>query len=94
MGIQYLINSIATALLRAGPSKIAVHTHDEREIGERAVSRSGRRSGRIEFLVLPPHLHETVPTGTFLGETPEDVEAAARNNPQGIQVVFVEREER
>jgi hypothetical protein len=90
VSIQNLINSIATALLRAGPSKIAMHTHNEREIGERAVNRSGRS---IEFLILPPHLHEMVPTGTFLGETSEDVEAAARNNPQGIQVVFVGREE-
>jgi hypothetical protein len=94
MSIQNLINSIATALLRAGPSKIAVHTREQREIGERAVNRSGRSRGRIEFLTLPPHLHETVPTGTFLGEAPEDVETAARNNPQGIQVVFVGREER
>ncbi|MCW3055219.1 MAG: hypothetical protein JWN14_4389 [Chthonomonadales bacterium] len=93
MSIQNLINSIATALLQAGSSKIAAHTHDERGIGERAVNRSGRSSGRIEFLTLPPHLHELVPTGTFLGEAPEYVETAARNNPQGIQVVFGGREE-
>ena len=93
MSIQNLINSIQIALLRDGPSKIAVHTQAERVIGERAVTRAGRNGGDIEFLVLPPHLHDRVESGAFLGEDAEAVEAPARDNPQGIQVVFVERGE-
>jgi len=93
MSIQSLINSIQIALLRAGPSKIAVHSQEEREIGERAVARAGRSSEDIDFLVMPPHLHALLPSGTFLGEEAGEAEADALNNLQGIQVVFVGRKE-
>ena len=93
MSIQSLIHSIEIALLREGPSKIAVHTGEERETGERAVAPTGRDGGEITFLFLPLHLHNLVAVGTFLGEDAGEVEAEARNNTRGIQVIIAGRED-
>jgi hypothetical protein len=67
MSLQVLAASVKKALECGGPTKIAVHSETQVELGQRAAQRmGGDRAKDLTFVVIPMEEQEQYPVGAIL----------------------------
>ena len=68
MSLQALAVAVKNALERGEPTKVAVHSETQVELGQRAAQRLGgdRAKGMMTFVVIPENEQELYPVGAIL----------------------------
>ncbi len=67
MDLQLLSAGVKNALGRGEPTKVAVHSETQVELGQRAAQRmGGDRAKDLTFVVIPAEEQEQYPVGTIL----------------------------